>query len=67
MDRKDWVQDLYYREFIKVKFKPDEFYWEDGVMIMSEVYHNRRGRCCNKVGSIPVSDANCRHCPHKKE
>lgn len=52
----DWIQDLYYKEFLKPKLKPDEFYWEEGKMVMTEMYHKRRGSCCN---------SNCRHCPYK--
>ena len=52
----DWIQNLYYREFQKPKLKADEFYWKDGKMIMTEVYHKRRGYCCNN---------NCKHCAYK--
>ena len=52
----DWIQDLYYREFQKPKLKADEFYWEDGKMIFTKVYHTRRGYCCNN---------NCKHCAYK--
>ena len=52
----DWIQDLYYREFLKPKLKSDEFYWEHGKMVMTEMYHKRRGQCCN---------SNCKHCPYK--
>ena len=50
MKRKDdWIEDLYYREFIKPKLQPKDFYWEDGRMVMTEGY------CCGN---------NCRHCPY---
>lgn len=42
---KDWVQQLYIREFGN-KLLPSDFYWEDGNMVMTESYHKRRGRCC---------------------
>tara|TARA_Y100001938_G_C8013768_1_gene391459 strand:+ start:493 stop:705 length:213 start_codon:yes stop_codon:yes gene_type:complete len=51
----DWIEDLYYREFLKPKLQPKDFYWENGKMVMTEEYHKRRGSCC---GSI------CRHCPY---
>tara|TARA_R110001592_G_scaffold96439_1_gene276952 strand:- start:24 stop:209 length:186 start_codon:yes stop_codon:yes gene_type:complete len=56
--RKDWIQELYYREFKKPKLKADEFYWEDGKMVMTETYHKRRGYCCNN---------GCKHCAYKQE
>ena len=52
----DWIQDLYHREFQKPKLKADEFYWEEGKMVMTEMYHKRRGVCCM---------SNCKHCPYK--
>ena len=55
--KNDWIQDLYYREFQKPKLKSDEFYWENGKMIMTEQYHKRRGYCCNNK---------CRHCAYDK-
>jgi len=56
MKRKDdWIEDLYYREFIKPKLEPKDFYWEGGIMVMTEEYHKKRGYCCNN---------NCRHCPY---
>jgi hypothetical protein len=56
MKRKDdWIEDLYYREFIKPKLQPKDFYWEDGRMVMTEEYHKKRGYCCGN---------NCRHCPY---
>jgi len=56
MKRKDdWIEDLYYREFIKPKLQPKDFYWEGGKMVMTEEYHKKRGYCCGN---------NCRHCPY---
>ena len=55
--RKDWIQDLYYREFQKPKLLPQDFYWEDGKMVFTEQYHLKRGSCC---------DSGCRHCPYGK-
>ena len=55
MKRKDdWIEDLYYREFIKPKLEPKDFYWEGGIMVMTEEYHKKRGYCCKN---------NCKHCP----
>ena len=57
MKRKDdWIEELYYREFIKPKLQPKDFYWEEGKMVMTEEYHKKRGYCCN---------SNCRHCPYQ--
>ena len=57
---KDWVQQLYVREFGN-KLLPTDFYWENGYRVMTESYHERRGVCCGN---------GCRHCPydptHKK-
>ena len=51
----DWIEELYYREFIKPKLQPKDFYWEEGRMVMTEEYHKKRGYCCGN---------NCRHCPY---
>ena len=32
----------------------DDYYWEDGLMVMTESYHLKRGICCG---------SGCRHCP----
>ena len=56
--RKDWIQELYYHEFQKTKLKSDEFYLEEGKMVMTEIYHKRRGFCCNN---------GCRHCAYKNK
>jgi len=55
--RKDWIQELYVKEFIKPKLHPDDFYWDEGTMVMTEHYHLRRGTCCG---------SGCRHCPYEK-
>jgi hypothetical protein len=31
------------------------FYWENGLLVFTEVYHIQRGYCCN---------SGCRHCPY---
>jgi hypothetical protein len=57
MKRKDdWIEELYYKEFVKPKLEPKDFYWEEGKMVMTEEYHKKRGYCCN---------SNCRHCPYQ--
>jgi hypothetical protein len=38
--------------------EPDEFYWENGLLVLTEVYHRRRGACCGN---------RCRHCPYGHE
>ena len=58
---KDWVQQLYVREF-GPKLQPNEFYYDkQGRMVMTEDYHIRRGSCCGNK---------CLHCcyspPHVK-
>jgi hypothetical protein len=53
---KDWVQQLYVREF-GPKLQPTDFYYnEQGNMVMTEEYHKRRGSCCG---------SGCRHCPYE--
>lgn len=32
-----------------------DFYWEEGLMVLTDVYHRRRGYCC---------ESGCRHCPY---
>ena len=50
---KDWVQQLYVREF-GPKLQPTDFYYnEQGNMVMTEEYHKRRGSCCGN---------GCLHC-----
>jgi len=54
---KDWVQELYVKEFIKPKLLPTDFYYDKGGrMVMTEVYHKRRGSCCGN---------GCLHCPYE--
>lgn len=53
---KDWIFDLYVKEFIKPKLLPTDFYYgDDGNMVMTESYHHRRGSCCGN---------GCLHCPY---
>ena len=54
---KDWVQELYVKEFIRPKLLPTDFYYnEDGRMVMTESYHINRGSCCGNK---------CLHCPYE--
>ncbi len=34
-----------------------DFYWENGLMVLTEAYLLRRGKCCG---------SGCRHCPYRK-
>jgi hypothetical protein len=53
---KDWVQQLYVREF-GPKLQPNEFYYDKEVrMVMTEEYHTRRGSCCGN---------GCLKCPYE--
>ena len=38
----------------KVKLLPSDFYMENGLKVMTEEYHIKRGYCCG---------SGCRHCP----
>ncbi len=33
----------------------EDYYFENGLMVMSEAYHLKRGYCCK---------SSCRHCPY---
>ena len=47
----DWIEELYIKEQMQQK----DFYWENGLKVMTETYHLKRGYCCN---------SKCRHCPY---
>jgi hypothetical protein len=34
--------------------EPEDFYYENGLMVFTAAYHLKRGYCCN---------SGCRHCP----
>ncbi len=34
--------------------EPEDFYYENGLMVFTATYHLKRGYCCN---------SGCRHCP----
>jgi hypothetical protein len=38
------------------KIQPNDFYLENGKMVMTEHYHKKRGVCCG---------GGCRHCPYQ--
>jgi len=55
---KDWIQQLYVREFGN-KLLPTDFYYDDnGRMVFTEAYHKRRGSCCGN---------GCRHCAYEPQ
>lgn len=54
---KDWVQELFVKEFMTPKLLPTDFYYDkEGRMVMTESYHIRRGKCCG---------SGCLHCPYE--
>jgi hypothetical protein len=54
---KDWIQELYVKEFIRPKLLPTDFYYNnDGRMVMTEEHHKGRGSCCGN---------RCLHCPYE--
>ena len=56
-ESKDWIQELYVKEFIRPKLLPTDFYYNnDGRMVMTESYHINRGSCCGNK---------CLHCPYE--
>jgi hypothetical protein len=38
--------------------EPDDYYLENGLMVLTERYHLKRGSCCGN---------GCRHCPYDHE
>ena len=36
--------------------QPDDFYYENGLVVFTASYHLKRGYCCN---------SGCRHCPFR--
>jgi len=37
---------------------PEDFYYEGPYLVFTEVYHRKRGYCCN---------SDCRHCPYRDQ
>lgn len=55
--RDDWISKTNFEEqMAKNKLQLEDFYWEDNKMVLTEVYHLKRGKCCYN---------DCRHCPYK--
>ena len=56
----DWIQELQLQEEMRYRNKllPEDFYWENGKLVLTEHYHLRRGKCC---------DNDCKHCPYNKK
>ena len=54
LHKPDWIEELY----IKEQFNKKDYYWENGLKVMTEQYHIKRGYCCN---------SGCRHCPYKNK
>ena len=50
----DWISKLHYKELIKSKVEPKDFYLENGKMVMTEECHIKRGYCCG---------SECKECP----
>lgn len=50
---KDWIQDLYIKEYIIPKKKVKDYYTEDGKVVFTKEYHLKRGYCCGNK---------CRNC-----
>ncbi len=56
MKKSDWVFEQYVKEISKPKLQPEDFYWDNnGLMVMTEAYHKKRGTCCGSM---------CKHCPY---
>lgn len=57
----DWLFQENLKRVMLPKHDPNDFYFEDGKMVMTESYHIKRGSCCG---------SGCKHCPytpvHKK-
>ena len=54
----DWIFQQYVKELSKPKLLPTDFYYDsNGLMVMTEEYHKRRGKCCGN---------GCKHCPYKE-
>ena len=55
---KDWIQQQFVREFGN-KLLPTDFYYDNnGMMVMTDSYHRRRGTCCGN---------GCRNCPYEPQ
>jgi len=45
------------QDFFTPLIEGRDFYWENGLMVLTEAYLLRRGKCCG---------SGCRHCPYRK-
>lgn len=52
----DWIFQQHVKELSRPKLLPTDFYYEDGLRVMTEEFHKRRGSCCG---------SGCRHCPYE--
>lgn len=43
---------------MKTTLEPEDFYYENGKIVLTEKFLLKREKCCNN---------NCRHCPYKKD
>ena len=44
------------REIAPAPLEPEDFYFENGLLVFTAAYHRKRGYCCN---------SGCRHCPFR--
>lgn len=44
------------REIVPAPLQPEDFYYENGLIVFTAAYHAKRGYCCN---------SGCRHCPFR--
>jgi hypothetical protein len=42
------------RKLAPAPLEPEDFYYENGLIVFTAAYHLKRGYCCN---------SGCRHCP----
>ena len=55
---KDWIQQQFVKEFGSKLLSTDFYYNENGLRVMTESYHKRRGTCCGN---------GCKHCPYEPQ
>jgi len=49
-------QEIRAKDLTSAALVPEDFYYEDGLVVFTAVYHLKRGYCCN---------SGCRHCPFR--
>lgn len=42
----DWIFQENLKRIMLSKYDPNDFYFEDGKIVMTESYHLKRGNCC---------------------